>query len=76
MSRSSGGALTSDLPTFSLSPQEYMTKVCKLLSQNVSYIISYIWIGHMQDNISAKSKFPRTVFREKVIVFFYTIVLG
>lgn len=27
MARSSGGALTSDLPTFSLSPQEYMTKV-------------------------------------------------
>ena len=26
-SKSAGGALTSDLPTFSLSPQEYITKV-------------------------------------------------
>ncbi|KAL4234116.1 Golgi transport complex subunit 7 [Mactra antiquata] len=31
MSKSAGGALTSDLPTFSLSPQEYMTKIGQFL---------------------------------------------
>lgn len=30
-SKSAGGALTSDLPTFSLSPQEYMTKIGQFL---------------------------------------------
>ncbi|XP_052816204.1 conserved oligomeric Golgi complex subunit 7-like isoform X2 [Mya arenaria] len=30
-SRSAGGALTSDLPTFSLSPQEYITKIGQFL---------------------------------------------
>lgn len=31
MSKSAGGALTSDLPTFSLSPQEYITKIGQFL---------------------------------------------
>lgn len=31
--QTAGGALTSDLPTFSLSPQEYITKVSQSVTQ-------------------------------------------
>lgn len=42
MSESAGGALTTDLPTFSLSPQEYITQVCPWDSCDKTHLYVYI----------------------------------
>ncbi|XP_062594246.1 conserved oligomeric Golgi complex subunit 7-like isoform X1 [Saccostrea cucullata] len=47
-SKSAGGALTSDLPTFSLSPQEYITKVGQYLMTLPQHLEPFT----MQDNPS------------------------
>ncbi|XP_021349091.1 conserved oligomeric Golgi complex subunit 7-like [Mizuhopecten yessoensis] len=46
MSKSAGGALTSDLPTFSLSPQEYITKIGQYMMTLPQHLEPFT----MQDN--------------------------
>jgi hypothetical protein len=45
-SKSAGGALTSDLPTFSLSPQEYITKIGQYMMTLPQHLEPFT----MQDN--------------------------
>ena len=59
-SKSAGGALTSDLPTFSLSPQEYITKVWYIIMYSKGLSVYLVFMRNESECRTNKSHEPQS----------------